>query len=210
MASVAKPVSKSSKAVKKPTSSEKTRSHPPYVEMVKEAIVALKERTGSSQYAISKFIEEKHNQLPSNFKKLLLTQLKKFVASGKLIKVKNSFKLAAELKPTAVKKPKTETVKPKSEKVVKKVADKGKKVVSKTKAAVKPAATKVKKSAKTATITSPGKKAAAVKTKKVAATKKASAVKAKKVATKVVKKPKSIKTPVKKAPAKKKTTATKK
>ncbi|CAA6653694.1 unnamed protein product [Spirodela intermedia] len=35
-------------------------AHPPYLEMAREAIHALKERTGSSQYAISKFIEEKH------------------------------------------------------------------------------------------------------------------------------------------------------
>ncbi|KAJ6337005.1 hypothetical protein OIU76_006799 [Salix suchowensis] len=47
-------------------------SHPPYEEMIKDAIVTLKEKTGSSQYAITKFLEEKHKQLPSNFKKLLL------------------------------------------------------------------------------------------------------------------------------------------
>ncbi|KAI3739385.1 hypothetical protein L2E82_29789 [Cichorium intybus] len=36
----------------------------------------------SSQYAITKFIEEKQKNLPANFKKVLYTQLKKFVAAG--------------------------------------------------------------------------------------------------------------------------------
>ena len=61
--------------------------------MITEAIVPLKERTGSRHYAITKFIEEKHKQSPSNFRKLLLVQLKKHVAFEKLVKVKNSYKL---------------------------------------------------------------------------------------------------------------------
>ncbi|XP_068318303.1 histone H1-like [Pyrus communis] len=68
-------------------------AHPPFVEMITVAIVALKERTGSSQYAITKFVEEKHKNLPPTFRKLLLYHLKKLVAAGKLVKVKNSFKL---------------------------------------------------------------------------------------------------------------------
>jgi histone H1/5 len=71
--------------------------------MIKDAIVTLEERTGSSQFAIAKFIEEKHKQLPSNFKKLLLHNLKKNVAAGKLVKVKGSFKLAPATKPSAEK-----------------------------------------------------------------------------------------------------------
>ena len=55
--------------------------------------MSLKERTGSSQYAITKFIEEKHKQLPQSFRKLLLFNLKKLVAVDKLVKVKHSFKL---------------------------------------------------------------------------------------------------------------------
>ncbi|KAL5072137.1 hypothetical protein RYX36_023024 [Vicia faba] len=39
-------------------------SHPTYEEMIKDAIVSLKEKNGSNQYAIEKFIEEKHKQLP--------------------------------------------------------------------------------------------------------------------------------------------------
>ncbi|RWR94236.1 histone H1-like protein [Cinnamomum micranthum f. kanehirae] len=34
--------------------------HPPYLKMISEAISSLKERTGSSQQAIAKFIEEKY------------------------------------------------------------------------------------------------------------------------------------------------------
>lgn len=55
----------------------------------------MKERTGSSQQAISKFIEEKYSgTLPPNFNKQLSLQLKRFVKSEKLVKVKNSYKTA--------------------------------------------------------------------------------------------------------------------
>ncbi|KAL5059245.1 hypothetical protein RYX36_030849 [Vicia faba] len=175
-------------------------SHPTYKEMIKEAIVLLKERTGSSQYAIAKFIEEKHKQLPPTFKKLLLQNLKKNVASGKLVKVKGSFKLSPAVKPApatkpAVAKPKTNLVakvtaakakpdaKPKAKAVVKpKVASKAK-VVVKAKAVVKPKA----KAARTSTRTTPGKKVAIAKAvvKKAVAAKKApvKSVKAKSVKT---------------------------
>ncbi|KAB5537608.1 hypothetical protein DKX38_015141 [Salix brachista] len=155
---------------------KKPRAYPTYQEMIKEALVALKERTGSSQIAIAKFIEEKQkSNLPANFKKLLLVQLKKLVANGKLVKVKNSFKLppkssatdAAAIKKAAPAKPKAET-KPKSTPVKRKVV------------------AKPKKAAKTEVVKSPAKKA-------VVAAKKKTPVK------KVVKKPKSIKSPVKKA-----------
>ncbi|KAI5419088.1 hypothetical protein KIW84_043327 [Lathyrus oleraceus] len=82
-------------------------SHPTYEEMIKDAIVSLKEKNGSSQYAIVKFIKEKQKQLPGNFKKLLLQNLKKNVAFGKLAKVKGSFKLSAAAKKPAVAKPKS-------------------------------------------------------------------------------------------------------
>ncbi|XP_008777777.2 histone H1-like [Phoenix dactylifera] len=94
----AKAVAKSKKAkepkAKKPSAPRKPRSpptHPPYIEIIGEAITALKERTGSSQYSITKFIEDKYKaQVPPNFRKLLLLQLK---TSGKLNKIKNSYKL---------------------------------------------------------------------------------------------------------------------
>ncbi|KAA8527711.1 hypothetical protein F0562_035420 [Nyssa sinensis] len=206
MASVTEQAVASAKVpkAKKPSAPKKTRAHPPYVEMIKEAIVALKERTGSSQYAIAKFIEEKQKDLPSNFKRLLLVQLKKLVASGKLTKVKHSFKLAVGMKPTTtapkkapkaaeVKAPakKKVAVKPKSGSSVKpKKATpvKAKKVAAKPKAVVKP-----KKAAKTASVTSPGKKKTATSAVK----------KPKKAPAKALKKPKSIKSPAKKAPVKK-------
>ncbi|GKE97930.1 histone H1 [Tanacetum coccineum] len=75
------------------------RKHLPYLEMVNDALVTLKERNGSSQYAIGKFIEDKYNDLLVNFKKILLIQLKKLVDSDKLVKVKASFKLPSTAKP---------------------------------------------------------------------------------------------------------------
>lgn len=74
-------------------------SHPTYLLMATEAIAALKERTGSSQYAIAKYLEDKYKTgLPPNFKKMLTTQLRNLTKAGKLVKVKNSFKLSDELK----------------------------------------------------------------------------------------------------------------
>ncbi|CAI0559594.1 unnamed protein product [Linum tenue] len=112
-----KPASKAKAApkAKKPAVAKKpkaARSYPSFEEMITEAIKTLKERTGSSQIAIAKCIEDKHKNLPSNFRKLLLIQSKRLVASGKLVKVKASFKLpsrssstAAAAAPVAVKKP---------------------------------------------------------------------------------------------------------
>lgn len=68
-------------------------------QMISEAITSLKDRHGSSQPAIAKFVERKHPELlPPNFKKLLSIQLKKFVKSEKLTKVKNSYKISAPKK----------------------------------------------------------------------------------------------------------------
>ncbi|XP_027178320.1 histone H1 [Coffea eugenioides] len=85
----------------------KTAAHPPYFEMIKEALVALNEKSGSSPYAIAKFVEEKHkSELPANFRKILGLQLKNSAARGKLIKIKASYKLSeAGKKVPAVKKP---------------------------------------------------------------------------------------------------------
>ncbi|XP_010933935.1 histone H1 [Elaeis guineensis] len=81
---------------KKPKGSKSSApSHPPYFQMIKEAVLALKEKTGSSPYAIAKYMEEKHKGvLPANYKKMLAIQLKNFAAKGKLVKVKASFKLS--------------------------------------------------------------------------------------------------------------------
>ncbi|MCD7471385.1 hypothetical protein HAX54_011793 [Datura stramonium] len=175
---------------KKTSAPKKPRSHPPYVEMISEAIATLKERTGSSQVAIAKFIEEKQKDLPSNFRKLLLVQLKKLVASGKLTKIKGSFKVAPVVKPVAVAKPKKEpatkkkaaagSAKPKAVTPKKKVVVKKAKAATPAKKAKKPVAAPAK-AKKT-----PVKKAAVAKVKKTPA-------------KKVVKKPKTIKSPAKKA-----------
>ncbi|XP_071704006.1 histone H1.2-like [Rutidosis leptorrhynchoides] len=122
---------------KKAPVAKKPKSHPSYAEMVKEAIFALKERTGSSQYAIAKHIEDHQKDLPPNFKKMLLVQLKKLVAAGKLVKVKNSFKLGTG----AAEKPE----KPVAEKPKKALAEKKKAPAT---AAAKKAPAAVKKSAK--------------------------------------------------------------
>ena len=129
--------------------------------MVSVAITALKERNGSSQYAIQKFIEEKHKQLPSNFRKLLLVSLRKFVASGKLVKVKGSYKLPAA-RSSALKSESTPPKKPKAAMVVKSKA-KVKAVVVKPKA--KAAMAKPKTAAKLKTAV---KAKVAVKTKSAA------------------------------------------
>ncbi|KAL4618446.1 hypothetical protein ACB092_06G011100 [Castanea dentata] len=45
--------------------------------MIKEALLALNERSGSSPYAIANYMEEKHKDvLPLNYKKILGLQLK--------------------------------------------------------------------------------------------------------------------------------------
>ncbi|THU63991.1 hypothetical protein C4D60_Mb01t21720 [Musa balbisiana] len=88
-------VPKSPKDKKRTGSKPSAPSHPPYFQMIKEAIVALNEKTGSSPYAIAKFMEEKHKGvLPQNYKKVLAVQLRNFAAKGKLVKVKASFKLS--------------------------------------------------------------------------------------------------------------------
>ncbi|XP_022720048.1 histone H1-like [Durio zibethinus] len=188
VASVAK--KKKTAGAKKPKS---VSSHPPFIDMISDAIVTLKERTGSSQYAITKFIEEKYKQLPSNFRKLLLVQMRKFVASGKLVKVKASFKLPpastvakkpAPAKPKIAKTVAKPKVKSKVTTPVKAKAKVAVKAKATSKAKAKPAA-KPTKAAKTAKKSSPGKKVKAPAKKAVA------------------KKPKRVKSPAKKSAPKK-------
>jgi histone H1/5 len=81
----------------------KAAAHPKYEDMVKAAILALKDRNGSSVPAIAKYLAANY-KLPDNFKKILSTQLKNLVKSGKLLKVKASYKLGEALK-KAPKKP---------------------------------------------------------------------------------------------------------
>lgn len=134
---------------KKPAGAKKTKTapiHPPFIKMITEAIVALKERSGSSQYAIQKYIEEHHKNLLPKFRKSLLKNLKKLVADEKLVKIKNSYKLPpktapkpAAPKPKPAKKPATKPAKAKPTKAKAKAPEKPK-PVAKPKAAPKPAA----------------------------------------------------------------------
>ena len=61
-------------------------THPKYVDIVKDALVTLKERNGSSVAAIRKFIAAKYPGLPGPWEKTLSTQIKKLVASGKIVR----------------------------------------------------------------------------------------------------------------------------
>jgi histone H1/5 len=140
------------------------------VQMIKEAISALKERTGSSAHAIAKYMGGKYGaSLPANYKKMLSIQLRGFAAKGKLVKVKASYKLSdaakrdsPKAKPAAAKsapKPaKAAATKPKKDAAAagtKRKAPEKKKVVAKPKKS--PAA---KAKAKPKTVKSPASKRA--------------------------------------------------
>ncbi|GAB2279478.1 hypothetical protein Dimus_014117 [Dionaea muscipula] len=104
---------------KKPRQS-KPASHPPYFQMIKEAIMALDEKSGSSTYAIARYMEDKHkSELPVNFRKILGLQLKNSASRGKLIKIKASYKLSEagkKEKGTTTKAARANAGKPKEEK----------------------------------------------------------------------------------------------
>ncbi|CAL1382839.1 unnamed protein product [Linum trigynum] len=204
-------------AVKKPRAA---RNYPSFEEMISDAIVALKERTGSSQIAITKYIEDKHKNLPPNFRKMLLFQLKRLVAAEKLVKVKASFKLpsgrsasppaaaAVAKKPAAAAKPKAAAAKPKAATTKVVVKPKAKTAAKpKPKAAAKPTAAAAKPAAKVQPkrkTTAPAAKPVAKKAKLAKAAspgKKKAAPKPKKAAPK----PKSVKSPIKKAAGTKRT-----
>ena len=107
--------------------------------MITEAITSLKERTGSSHYAIAAYIRTTYeSRLPANFKKTLTVQLRNLAKSGKLTKVKLSFKLSEELK---------KSMKPKAAKPVKSNAP-AKRPIAKPRAAA-PTTKKVSKPVKT-------------------------------------------------------------
>ncbi|WOH04543.1 hypothetical protein DCAR_0623952 [Daucus carota subsp. sativus] len=74
-------------------SNYKEPSRPSYEEMICQAISSLNNKNGSSSTAIAKFIQKHYGRLPNNSRKKLLGRLKKLVASNKLVRVKNSFKL---------------------------------------------------------------------------------------------------------------------
>ncbi|KAL6651243.1 hypothetical protein ACP70R_010168 [Stipagrostis hirtigluma subsp. patula] len=184
MPAMAKPASRAAKpaaapkpkpsAAKPKAAAAAGSSHPPYFEMIKEAISALKERTGSSAHAIAKYMEEKHGaSLPANYKKMLSIQLRGFAAKGKLVKVKASYKLSDAAKKDSSK------AKPAA---AAKAAPKPAKAAAKPKKAAP--ATKPKKTA-----------AAAAGTKRKAPEKKIVAKPKKSPAAKAKAKPKTVKSP---------------
>ncbi|KAK1357639.1 Histone H [Heracleum sosnowskyi] len=145
-----KPSKTAAKEKKAPVSnpkSVKNASHPPYFEMIKDALLALKEKGGSSPYAIGKYIEEKRKAtLPGNFRKILGQQLKNSATKGNLIKVKASYKLSDPVKKAAQKSVSAEKKSKKAKLIVEGAAKPVKKAVKKAK--TKKAATPVKKAAK--------------------------------------------------------------
>ena len=176
-------------AKKKAAAPKKPAEHPKYSEMIAAAIVALKERTGSSRVAILKYIKANY-KVGDNAATCVKNALKKGVVAGALTQVKGvgsngSFKVTKK-----VEKPKK---KPAAKKTPKKAA---KKPAAKKTAAKKPAAKKTPKKAAKKTPKKAAKKPAA---KKPAAKKPA----AKKTPKKAAKKP-AAKKPAAKKPAAKK------
>ena len=179
------------KPAKKPA---KPAEHPTYIEMISAAIIALKERNGSSRQAILKYISANYKVNDSAATHVRMA-LKKGVSSGRLNQTKGtgasgSFKVNKVAKP-AEKKPKAKKpAKPKTA---------AKKPAAKTKKSTPKSPAKKKASAKKSTTKpKPG-------AKKPAAKKAGSPKKAKKPAAKkpAAKKPKPAKKPAGKKPAKK-------
>ncbi|XP_044175315.1 late histone H1-like [Acropora millepora] len=135
-----------SKPAAKPKKTAKAPEHPSYIDMIKAAISALKERNGSSRQAIEKYIK-------SNYKVVevgphLRMALKKATAKGTLLHTKGvgasgSFKLAkVEKKPKKKSAPKKKPLaakpkKPAAKKSPKKAPKKAKKAAEKKPAAKK-------------------------------------------------------------------------
>ena len=177
---------------KKTTKPAKPAEHPPYSEMIKAAIVALKDRTGSSRQAIAKYIIANYKVSEDSVKTHLKNALRRGVEGGKFLQPKGkgasgSFKVA----------PAAKVEKPKKKAAPKKPAAKAKKPAAKKPAAKKPAAKKAKKPAAKKAAKSPKKPAA----KKAAKSPKKPA--AKKAAKKPVAKKPAAKKPAAKKPAKK-------
>lgn len=84
----------------KSASARKKQSKPTYLEMAHEAILTLKDRTGSSIPAISKWILANHEHTvsahPNLYKKRVNTCVKIGVKDGRFTKVKSSFKINPE------------------------------------------------------------------------------------------------------------------
>ncbi len=164
----------------KPKKPKAPAAHPPVAKMVTAAIIALKERNGSSLAAIKKYITANYECDVAKLAPFIRRFLKKGVADGKLKQIKASYKVDK----TKIEKPK----KPKKKPATKAKAVKPKKVKTPMK---KPAKAKKIKSDKPKKAKSP---------KKLVMAKKPKSAKPKKVKAA---KPNKAKTPKKKAAAKK-------
>ena len=96
----AKKISKPRSSTSTPAS-RKRSGKPTYLEMTHEAIVALKDRTGSSAPAISKWIlannEHAKSTPPNMFKNRLNLSIKQGVKDGRFTKIKGSYKINSEV-----------------------------------------------------------------------------------------------------------------
>ncbi len=121
-----------------PSAPKKAASGPGYYDLIKEAVISLGERTGSSRQAIDKYVSAKKGS--SYSKSRLNIALKKGVESGKLLQVKGSFKLAPtekKAKKAAVPKKKAAGAKKTTKKPAAKKAPGAKKVLKKPAAGAK-------------------------------------------------------------------------
>lgn len=182
---------------KKATSSKSKPDHPKYMDMIREAIVELKDRTGSSRQAIKKYILSKYTLTESVAVKQINLAIKRGLDQKILYCPQghsNSYKLFKQAEKPKPKKP-----------VAKKVADiKEKKKTTAKKASSKAATTKKasssssKKAASSKSKSASTKKAAASSTKKSSSSK-ASATKKAASSTKKTIKKKASAAPAKKA-----------
>ena len=79
-----------------PTKPKSKAVGPSYFDLIKAAILALKERGGSSRQAINKFVSAKKG---AGFKSAVFNKaLRTAVDAKKLVQVKGSYKLAAAVK----------------------------------------------------------------------------------------------------------------
>ena len=161
-------------AAEKVKAKAKPAEHPKYIDMAVAAVVALKERSGSSRQAILKYIVANY-KVSDSANTHLKQALKKGVTAGTLKQVKGagasgSFKVAEKPKPAK----KAVAKKPAAKKPAAKVAKKSpKKKAAAKKPAAKKATPKKKVAAKKPAAKKPAaKKPAAKKTPKKAAKKK--------------------------------------
>ena len=179
----------SAKKVSKAKKPAKPAEHPNYNDMIKAAILALKDRTGSSRQAIVKYIKANY-KVGENAGVHVKTALKRMLTAKLLVQTKGagasgSFKLSETAKKVPKPKKKVVKKKPAAKKPKKKpAAKKAQKPAAKM--AKKPAAKKAKKPAtkKPAAKKPAAKKPAAKKPAKKAAKKPAAKKAAKKTAKK--------------------------